>query len=471
MSNPIALLGSRYIDAFEAILKRFGTAKRTKIILEARNRLFEEFSQKEERYLKRFLGDDFEEYQSAPQQRKNRILLDEITACAQEIMPYHMRTLYDLFAKYMNIPFVPFNLRSLVRNIIIEEAEPGAIKRLKCASQQACIFYLSNHISNIDELGIGYFVYDYNLQTPVFIAGKNLFKGASRIVLPILNASVLDRERMEAPRRDVLRWEAQAEFMATWAKHKMDILGFLTGGRPYDGDQAKKPNVAAGFIKALAEAVNRGYPVYIEPISLSYTRVPEDKRLYERAIDQDHKGARHSNLFWGWLNVNWAFHDNPLYITIHKPISLEEYLADMKDPRAIAEDIARRVYAATKIPAEKLLAAAAAYQYSNGTYRRGTSPILNKPLIILDTGEIINTVADIREHLVANNANLEKIIRQASPAELVKYGSEKYKRRHTFSDKSNIGSLLIPEEEIGVLITNANHIKHKLPAYMQEALK
>lgn len=464
MDNLLARLRNEFVDSIESFLRRFGTAHRTQIITDVRKRLLEGFRNNEDKYLKRFLADKFEIFKSASEEKKDELLLEEITACAQEIMPYHFRDFYNFFATYMGIPFAPFNLRNLVKNLVIEEKETGAIERLKCVSKKACVGYLSDHLCNVDTLIIGYFIREHDLQTPVFIAGKNLFQGGSRFVLPMLNASTLDRERIEAPRRDVTRWEIHGEFMIEWAKRQMDMLAFLTGGRPYDGDQTKKPNVAAGFIKIWMEAVNRGYPVYIVPLSISYTRVPEDKKLYEHAKANDRKGARFSNLWWGWLQTNWAFRDNPVYLTVHMPVSLEEYMAVTDNAEDMAGRVAAHVYGAIKIPTEKLLAVAAALLYNRGAFKSDNGELR------IDTGEAIDIVGNLKKYLINDGANLEQRIVKATPAEIVEYGAEKYKRRNALSEKSSIGSLIIPEDEMGVFIVNANHIKHKLPEEMQEEL-
>lgn len=427
---------------------------RKQLIDEVTKRASENFKNKQH-LLKKFLGNQFEKYKSASEERKNEILQCEITACAQEIVPNYNRILYALFARYMSLPFIA--LRNLTSNIVIEEKTPGAIKKLKKITRESCICYISNHLSNLDELVEGYFIYKYNLPTPIFLAGKNLFKGLSKLILPLFNASCLDRERIES--KDILRWKLHAEFIKAWAKHKEDILCFITSGRPYDGDQRKKKNISSIFIKALSEAVKQGHPVYIEPLSISYTRVPEDKKLYAHALAGDSKGARVSDLFSGWLKTNLAFRKNPVYLTVHEPLPLE----DTKSYKEIADNLADEIYGAVKIPTEKLLAAAVSHMYRCGDFETEGN------ILYLDSPKVIEIVREIKNHLIAHGANLEQMVNEATAAKIAEYGAEKYKRRRALK-RHDISSLSIPRKEIYVFIVNANHIKHKLPEHMQETI-
>ena len=259
----------------------------------------------------------------------------ELNSLHREIEPNKRDFVFRFIAFALGLP-LPLNLKGVIDHLVIDEVDDhGAIDKIrKIKRKGSAILYAPNHVSNLDSFVLGYVIYQLRLPFPIFVAGKNLAKGISRYILPLLGASFLDRELIEgsiSKKVGTAYWKFYATHVRGWARKRVAVLSFLQAGRPYDGLQTEKEAKWRMIDLARKISLEEDIPVYVVPIALSYTRVPEDEKIFRCAKEGKMKGARSSNLFVAWLNVNKIMSGNPVHVRFFEPIDVREFSNVRKD--------------------------------------------------------------------------------------------------------------------------------------------
>jgi len=171
----------------------------------------------------------------------------------------------------------------LVKSIRLSEAEPGVFDQVKELMGEAPVFILPNHISNADHIPICLAINGFKGLQPVIAAGANLFRGVSNWIMPRVNAYKIRREHLGRDSRwfQNLKWfhnpvyrQVHQEYLYYLWDHNEPFMFYLEGTRSRDG-RIGEPKT--GIMENLADYVKKtGRQVYLVPVSLSYTIVPED---------------------------------------------------------------------------------------------------------------------------------------------------------------------------------------------------
>ena len=171
----------------------------------------------------------------------------------------------------------------LVKSIRLSEEEPGVFDQVRDLMGKAPVFILPNHISNADHIPICFAINGFSGLHPVIAAGSNLFRGVSNWIMPRVNAYKIRREHLGRDSRwfQNLKWfhnpvyrQVHRKYLHYLWDHNEPFMFYIEGTRSRDG-RIGKPKT--GIMEDLADYVkNTGRQVYLVPVSLSYTIVPED---------------------------------------------------------------------------------------------------------------------------------------------------------------------------------------------------
>jgi len=171
----------------------------------------------------------------------------------------------------------------LVKSIRLSEEEPGVFDQVRDLMGKTPVFILPNHISNADHIPICFAINGFSGLHPVIAAGSNLFRGVSNWIMPRVNAYKIRREHLGRDSRwfQNLKWfhnpvyrQVHRKYLHYLWDHNEPFMFYIEGTRSRDG-RIGKPKT--GIMEDLADYVkNTGRQVYLVPVSLSYTIVPED---------------------------------------------------------------------------------------------------------------------------------------------------------------------------------------------------
>jgi hypothetical protein len=107
------------------------------------------------------------------------------------------------------------------------------------------------------------------------VAGKNLYRGISKWILPKLNCVCLDRETA-----DPLYFDTFFRCQEKIIDKGIDYEIFLQPGRSYTGEMHEKSAATVLLHKLIEYKIdNPKKEIMIQPISLSHTLIPEDKDM------------------------------------------------------------------------------------------------------------------------------------------------------------------------------------------------
>ncbi|MEA2108016.1 MAG: 1-acyl-sn-glycerol-3-phosphate acyltransferase [Pseudomonadota bacterium] len=170
-----------------------------------------------------------------------------------------------------------------VKSIRLSEEEPGVFAQVRDLMGKAPVFILPNHISNADHIPICIAINGFSGLHPVIAAGANLFRGVSNWIMPRVNAYKIRREHLGRDSRwfQNLKWfhnpvyrQVHSEYLHYLWDHNEPFMFYIEGTRSRDGRIGKPKK---GIMENMADYVkNTGRQVYLVPVSLSYTIVPED---------------------------------------------------------------------------------------------------------------------------------------------------------------------------------------------------
>jgi len=185
----------------------------------------------------------------------------------------------------------------------------------------------SLHKSHLDYMLLGLALCALNMRNlPATIAGKNLFHGLFRRLLPLLKAVCLDRVRASPAN---LRSRENLLYLATFYDYIMKeviergdpVTIYPEAGRSYDGRVLPLTLGVFGIAKrALREP---GQRVALVPVSISYDRVTEDtrflglreqKQISRRAYRAHDKGSFYEHALWQPRGTAYVDFGAPMYL-------------------------------------------------------------------------------------------------------------------------------------------------------------
>jgi len=174
----------------------------------------------------------------------------------------------------------------LVKSIRLSEEESGVLDQVRDLMGKVPVFILPNHISNADHIPLCFAINGFGGLQPVIAAGANLFRGVSSWILPRVNAYKIRREHLGRDSRwfQNLKWfhnpvyrQVHSEYLHYLWDHNEPFMFYIEGTRSRDGRIGKPKK---GIMEDMADYVkNTGRQVYLVPVSLSYTIVPEDEDI------------------------------------------------------------------------------------------------------------------------------------------------------------------------------------------------
>ncbi len=209
----------------------------------------------------------------------------------------------------------------MYRSIKVTSKSKKAIEEIKRIQGKYPIFFIPNHISNSDHLPFCVALNKSGIFHPVIVAGANLYRGASKSLLPKLNCYKLQRDYIHGD----VKWLSNPVYNLVfkyynrflWSKNE-PFLFYIEGTRTRTG-KILPPKL--GFLKEILNFVKEeNRMVYFVPISLSYTAVPEDEELVDSL-----KGKRISerDLITQHLHLEKVYgmvKDSSIYLNISKPM-------------------------------------------------------------------------------------------------------------------------------------------------------
>lgn len=171
----------------------------------------------------------------------------------------------------------------LVKSIRLSEEESGVLDQVRDLMGKVPVFIIPNHISNADHIPLCFAINGFGGLQPVIAAGANLFRGVSSWILPRVNAYKIRREHLGRDSKwfQQLKWfhnpiyrRVHKEYLHyLWGQNE-PFMFYIEGTRSRDGRIGKPKK---GIMEDMADYVkNTGRQVYLVPVSLSYTIVPED---------------------------------------------------------------------------------------------------------------------------------------------------------------------------------------------------
>jgi len=198
-----------------------------------------------------------------------------------------------------------------------------AIEQIKKIQGKYPIFFIPNHISNSDHLPFCVALNKSGIFHPVIVAGANLYRGASKALLPKLNCYKLQRDYIYGD----IKWLSNPIYNLVfkyynkylWSKNE-PFLFYIEGTRTRTG-KILPPKL--GFLKEILNFVKEEEKiVYFVPISLSYTAVPEDEELVDslkgKKISERDLITQHLHL----EKVYGMVKDSSIYVNISRPIQV-----------------------------------------------------------------------------------------------------------------------------------------------------
>ncbi|HER09674.1 MAG TPA: hypothetical protein ENO20_12270 [Bacteroides sp.] len=234
----------------------------------------------------------------------------------REAVRHFRKDLKRLSANFSHLFFFQYSLwsryrfhRHIYRSVILTGAHDHTLKEVMRASRDGVLFYFPNHQAHIDSMVISRVAQMLRVPQPMFIAWNTLARRRSSYLMPLVNSCLLDRQIMDTrfqpsdPFRTTRNYRAGYtrlfnEYLKYMLSAGVDTLIYPEGGRSYSG-RTGEPRIRRVFKSALQaqDSMKGSGEIYIVPVSLSFTLIPEASRL----IRSCHEGA--------FLPPSSLFHD------------------------------------------------------------------------------------------------------------------------------------------------------------------
>ncbi len=177
-----------------------------------------------------------------------------------------------------------------IRRVILAIAKLGikhimlrGIENFKTIPKNVPVIISATHKSHLDYLLIDCVLLKALEYYPCTIAGKNLFHGYFKTMLPKVKGICLDRERI---REENLRKKENIIYLKTFYdylteeifKKSETVLIYPEAGRSYNGEVGK---LAHGIFGMAKRAINEDGKMAILPMGITYERVTEDEVFHQ----------------------------------------------------------------------------------------------------------------------------------------------------------------------------------------------
>ncbi len=226
----------------------------------------------------------------------------------------------------------------LVKSIRLSEEESGVFDQVKDLMGKAPVFIIPNHISNADHIPLCFAINGFGGLQPAIAAGANLFRGVSSWIMPRVNAYKIRREHLGRDSRwfQQLKWfhnpvyrQVHKEYLHyLWGQNE-PFMFYIEGTRSRDG-RLGKPKL--GIMEDLAHYVKKHKrTVYLVPVSLSYTIVPEDEEI---EASRGGKNISEKDIFTQLARLDKQYAklpDSAIHVHFSTPISYGPDSRDMAD--------------------------------------------------------------------------------------------------------------------------------------------
>ena len=236
-----------------------------------------------------------------------------------------------------------------VTAIHVSESQPGNIDRVRELDGRAPVIYVPNHVSNADHIPICFALNSQQLRQPRIAAGANLFRGASTLILPRVNAYKIRREHIGSGSSwlNNIRWFQNPIYRLThtqylrhgWHRNE-SLMFYIEGTRSRDGTIGKPKLGILG--DALAYARDSGRTLHAVPVSIAYTVVPED-----RDIEASRRGDNisHKDLVAQLTTLDRSYRtytEVPIHVRLGAPIPVTPETKDVASVGAELMDWIKR---------------------------------------------------------------------------------------------------------------------------------
>jgi len=171
-------------------------------------------------------------------------------------------------------------------SIQISENGDGTFEAIRKLMWEAPVLFMPNHISNADHIPICMTLNQMRLPQPRIAVGANLFRGISAVLLSRVNGYKIRREYVGQSEGVLggIKWfqnpvykHVHTEYLKQGWDNNEPLMFYIEGTRSRDGSLGKPKLGILG--DALEYAKETGRTLYVVPISISYSIVPEDKDI------------------------------------------------------------------------------------------------------------------------------------------------------------------------------------------------
>jgi len=243
----------------------------------------------------------------------------------QRITPFALNFMLNSFGIIQF--FKNFRGKYELKNKIIIRGNVELAKRLE---KFGALVVVPTHVSNFDSLIIGHMMHTAGLNPPLWGAGLNLFKGFSiKYIMNNVGCYRIDRRKKNKLYLETLRKYSEYQLQQGY-----NSIFYPGGTRSRSGaiEQRLKlgllSTVVSAFIRNLKEGKTKAN-IYVVPITISYTVVPEAETL---ALDHYFgpgkrkqmlkRISQRATLLGRVLKKIWdnIMQNNPIYVTFGNPI-------------------------------------------------------------------------------------------------------------------------------------------------------
>jgi len=291
-------------------------------------------------------------------------------------------------------------------------------------------------------------LFDYEVDLPATIAGKNLFHGLFQKLLPRLKGVCLDRDRVNTKN---LRNKENLLYLSTFYNYLMEevvnqgdaITIFPEGGRSYDGTILP---LSLGIFGIAKRALQDHSKVAIVPVGVTYDRVTEDARFSGFA-----KCKQFSNKAYRAHDKRGFYHHALLqpkstaYVDFGEPL----VLSDIRHMDALEKDLRNRMSQLIRVTPVSLVCRAL------GTHRK------------MPLDDVLQHIRNDLQYVRENNLLIGKGIRYRTASRVFKRSLDHLCNRMRFRDviriEQRLGKKIIRVRRRDVTAYYSNTISHLFP--------
>jgi glycerol-3-phosphate dehydrogenase len=296
------------------------------------------------------------------------------------------------------------------------------------------IVYLINHSSHWDEFIFNVFLDQNNLNMPLFAAGQNMMATPSLSTMLMLGSYVIVRKGASRTYLSALFHYCQA--LAEIGKPQGIFLEAWSGGARTRDGSLRYPRRLVTIQGALA---SRG-DVLVQPVIISYSRVPEDRDLAENVG------------IWSWLSGHHMYKEvltNPLhplrglarglkniygrtFVAFGQGRLLSELKAEWAEgPKDLALDEFTALYAIREIAKDKKIMTSQLAACGLDPIRRD-----NKQDLETSAAQALEFIRNYHLRVFGQEPDLEDFIREHSLAESLADGLDSLTKRQVIRPRS-----------------------------------